>query len=83
MIVKIDFFSPHNTSQSSNHAINMLYICFKLTGKESILEELSVLLAPVIDKTEFSRQMDNSRVVRKEVRMSHLFTFKFVHQLHH
>ena len=30
-----------------------------------------MLLAPVIDKTEFSRQMDNSRVVRKEVQKSH------------
>ena len=54
-----------------------LKIFYALLGKGSILEELSVLLAPVIDKTEFSRQMDNSRVVRKEVRKSHFLSFLF------
>ena len=38
-----------------------------LLGKSHILEELSLILAPTIDKIEFNKQIENSRVVRKDV----------------
>ena len=39
-------------------------------GKSCILEELSIILAPTIDKTELNRLIESSRVVRKDVSTS-------------